>query len=133
MTSEQTGSPRRGRCSSWLSSFQAACSGLVHTLQTQRNMRVHVVVAAIVMTSAAWVNSGPVEWGLLAFAIGLVLVAELLNTAIEAVVDLASPEWHALAKQAKDAAAAGVLIAAITAAFVGCCIFGPQLWTWLSG
>jgi len=96
-------------------------------------MRVHVIVAVIVMASAAWVNSGPVEWGLLGLAIGLVFAAELLNTAIEAVVDLASPEWHALAKRAKDAAAAGVLATAITAVFIGGCVFGPPFWTWLTG
>lgn len=68
------------------------------------------------------------EWRWIVLSIALVLVSELLNTAIEALVDLVSPGYHALAKRAKDAAAAAVLLAAIAAVIIGCTVFIPKLW-----
>lgn len=71
------------------------------------------------------------EWALLAFAIGLVLMAELGNTALETVVDLVSPDHHRLARIAKDTSAGMVLTAAVTAAAVGLIILGPWYWKWI--
>lgn len=75
---------------------------------------------------AAWIGVSALEWAALAMAIALVMAAEALNTAIEHVVDLASPEWHPLARDAKDVAAAAVLICSIGAAVVGLLVFVPH-------
>lgn len=72
-----------------------------------------------------------VEWALVIGAIALVWTAEALNTAVESVADLASPERHPLAGRAKDAAAGAVLVASIGAALIGMCIFGPKILAWL--
>lgn len=92
-------------------------------------MRFHISAAVLVTAFSFVYRLTAVEYGLLFFAIGLVIAAECLNTAVEAVVDLASPERRPLAKRAKDAAAGGVLIAAVASAAIGFCLFFhfPQL------
>lgn len=109
-------------------SLRHAADGVAHFVRTQRNARRHLVAAALVVAAGAWLRVGSRDWALLLLAIGFVIAAEALNTAIEAVVDLASPEIHPLAKTAKDVAAGGVLLAALTAAAVGLLILGPPLW-----
>jgi diacylglycerol kinase (ATP) len=96
-------------------------------LRTQANARIHAVAAvcAIVAGFALGITRG--EWCAVVAAIGLVFTAEGLNTAIEAVMDLASPELHPLAEKAKDVAAGAVLLAAITAAVIGLLVFGPHV------
>jgi undecaprenol kinase len=87
--------------------------------RNERNVRIHVVLGALAL-GGAWLLHLPVlGWALVIFTIALVLTAELLNSAIEAVVDLVSPEDHPLAQRAKDVAAAGVLVSAVTAVTVG--------------
>jgi diacylglycerol kinase len=81
-----------------------------------------------VISLAAWLRVPPRDWALLFLAIGLVWIAEFLNTALEAVVDLASPEVHPLGRVGKDVGAAAVLIAAAAAAAVGLMVLGPPLW-----
>ena len=108
-------------------SFRYAVDGLRATLATEHNARIHAAATAAVLLAAAVLRVPAGRWGLLALAIGLVWVAELLNTAIEAAVDLVSPDRHLLAKAAKDAAAAAVLVAAVTAVIVGLCVFGPAI------
>lgn len=71
------------------------------------------------------------DWAVLTLTIGAVLTGELINTVVEALVDLASPEYHELAKVAKDVAAGAVLVMALTAISVGLLILGPPLWTLL--
>jgi diacylglycerol kinase len=110
-----------------LRSFGFAGAGLVYLLKTQPNFRVHLLAAFLVVATAVGVGVTLVELAVLALAIGLVMVSEALNTALEAVVDLASPETHPLARVAKDCAAAGVLIAAVTAAVAGALILVPRL------
>ena len=95
--------------------FGYALAGLAAAWRGQPNLRIHTVVAALVVVAGAVLRIPPVWWALVVLAIGLVLVAELLNTALEAVVDLVSVDDHPLAKRAKDVAAAGVLIAVLTA------------------
>ncbi len=92
-------------------------------------MRFHLSAAVLVTAFSLVYRLTAVGYGLLFFAIGLVIAAECLNTAVEASIDLISPERHPLAKLAKDAAAGGVLIAAVTSIAVGCCLFlhFPQL------
>ena len=78
-------------------------------------------------SSLGWLNLDTVRWSVLVLTIGGVLAAETINTTVEAIVDLLSPEWHAQAKVAKDVAAAGVLILSLTAIVIGLLILGPPL------
>jgi diacylglycerol kinase len=109
-------------------SFGFALAGIGFLLRTQRNARVHVVLGATACGLGAWLHISRVEWALLVFTIALVLILEGLNTAVEAAIDLASPQIHPLAKAAKDLAAGMVLIAAIASVAVGLLILGPPLW-----
>jgi diacylglycerol kinase len=110
-----------------LRSFSYAGAGFAYLVRTQPNFRVHLLAAIAVVGTALAVGAPAVEIAILALAIGLVMVGEAFNTALEAVVDLASPAVHPLARVAKDVAAASVLIAAAVAASVGLMILGPRL------
>jgi diacylglycerol kinase len=116
--------PRHGL----LRSFYFAFAGLWFLLSTQRNARIHIGVAALACALGAWLRISRVEWAIIICAIAGVLILEGLNTAIEAAVDLASPDIHPLAKHAKDLSAGMVLIAAIGSALIGLIILGPPLW-----
>lgn len=105
-----------------------AWDGLVFTVLTQRNARIHLVVGALVLGLAAWLRLTRWDFSILFLTIGAVLAAETINTTVEAIVDLLSPDWHARAKVAKDVAAAGVLIVSLSAAAVGLFLLGPPLW-----
>lgn len=117
--------PRRSV--SRLASFGHALRGLRRLLGTQMNARIHVTAMVLVLGLAGWLGLSALEWALLIAMVALVLCAEALNTGIEWVVDLASPEWHDLARDAKDVAAAGVLLAALGAAVVGALILLPKI------
>ncbi|WP_312117352.1 diacylglycerol kinase family protein [Brevibacillus reuszeri] len=108
-------------------SFSYALQGIVHTVKTQRNMQIHVAAATLVLAAVWWLQIPRSDVLLVFFSIGLVFSLELLNTAVEAVVDLVSPEWQAKAKIAKDASAGAVLVAAILSVGIGITIFGPPL------
>lgn len=108
-------------------SFSHAFRGWGHVMQTQQNAWVHVVVATLVFVVAIWLGLPSRDWAVLILTIALVFSAEFVNTAIEAVVDLASPLHHPLAKVGKDVGAAAVLIAALAAVLVGLLILGPPL------
>lgn len=110
-------------------SFRCAFAGLGHTLRTQRNARIHISIATVVAIVGVVLNLTRSEWALIALTMGFVFAAEMFNTVMEAVVDLATEEYHPLAKQAKDVAAGAVLTAAITAVAVGILILGPPLLT----
>lgn len=111
----------------FLRSFVFAFDGIAHVVRTQRNMRVHMLVAALVTLLGVWVRLSPTEWAICALTMGVVFAAEILNTVIESLVDLASPDHHDLAKIAKDAAAGAVLVLAIFATLVGIFIMLPKL------
>ena len=113
--------------SSLLASFKHAFSGMWHVLRTQRNARIHLSVALVVVALGLWLGLSHTEWAIIALTIGLVLVAEAFNTVAEAAVDLATAEYHPLAKIAKDVAAGAVLLMAIAAVVVGLLILGPPL------
>jgi diacylglycerol kinase len=100
---------------------------VVHAFKTQRNFKVHCGVLLGVVLMGLWLKVGLGEWAMVALAAGLVLQAELVNTALEAIVDHVSPEFHALAKVAKDCAAGAVLVSALAAVIVGLLIFLPKL------
>jgi len=106
-------------------SFIHAFSGICHVLRTQTNARIHMIATILAIGLGFWLNISLVEWAILSITITGVWAAESFNTAIEAAVDLSSPQLHPLAKIAKDAAAAGVLFTAIGAVAVGLALFGP--------
>ena len=97
-------------------------------LRTQRNAWIHVVIATIVLVLSVWLRLDARDWAVIILATAMVFTAEFLNTAIEAVVDLASPQKHPLAKVGKDVGAGAVLIAALAAVLMGALILGPPLW-----
>jgi diacylglycerol kinase len=101
-------------------------------LRTQRNAWIHATISTLVFACGLWLGLGRLEWALIVFAIALVWMAEFVNTALEAVVDLASPNLHPLAKVGKDVAAAAVLVGAATAVLIGLLILGPPLWARIS-
>jgi diacylglycerol kinase (ATP) len=115
------------RSRSLLWSFDYAIQGIVYTLRTQRNMRLHALAAAIVLVGALILRVGGLELIALLFAIALVFVAELANTAIEATVDLAVDTFEPMAKTAKDVAAGVVLVASVNAVAVGYVVFFARL------
>ncbi|GAB1529715.1 MULTISPECIES: diacylglycerol kinase family protein [Brevibacillus] len=108
-------------------SFTYALQGISYTVRTQRNMQIHVAAAIVVLAAAWWLQIPRSDVLLVLFSIGLVFSLELVNTSIEAVVDLASPDWHAKAKIAKDVGAGAVLVAAILSFIIGVIVFGQPL------
>jgi diacylglycerol kinase len=119
---------RQPRSHSRLHSFRHAFAGWWHVLRTQQNAWIHLVATLVVILLGILFDLHAIEWAVLAVAIGLVWTAEFVNTALEAVVDLASPEQHPLARVGKDVGAAAVLISAAIAFIVGLLIFLPPLW-----
>jgi len=115
------------RAASRVASFGHALRGIKRLLSTQANARIHVCAAVIATFLGFYLNISALEWGVLCLTIGMILCAEALNTAIEFVVDLVSPDWHSLARDAKDIAAAAVLLASLAALAVGAIIFLPKL------
>ena len=108
-------------------SFQNAFSGIYYVLRTQRNARIHLVITTAVGLLGTWLGLGISQWVPLVLAAGLVWTAEIVNTAVETVVDLSSPQERSLAGTAKDVSAGAVLLSAAAAAVVGILILGPPL------
>jgi len=108
-------------------SFSHAFRGLARLFR-EPNARLHALATAVVLGLGYFLHLAPLEWGALVFAITLVLAAEAFNTALEALADAAVPERHPLVGQAKDLAAAGVLLAALGAVAIAVLILGPHLW-----
>ncbi|MCJ7568096.1 MAG: diacylglycerol kinase family protein [Anaerolineales bacterium] len=116
-------SPKRAQ--SRIASFNHAFAGWLHVLQTQRNAWIHAMATILVFAIAIWVGLDRLSGAILLVTIGLVWISEFLNTALEAIVDLASPEVHPLARVGKDVGAAAVLISALIAIIVGLLVLGP--------
>lgn len=108
-------------------SFKYALEGIVYAFRTQKNLRIHIFVAFIIIFLSFLVKCSPLEIAVIVLTIGLVISLELLNTAIEATIDIVSPENRPIAKIAKDLAAASVLIAAISSVIIGLIILEPRL------
>lgn len=115
------------RLRSRLAAFRYAFQGLGHLWRTQPNTRIHALAMVLVVALAWWLRIDAARGALLSLVIGLVWMAEAFNTALEAAVDLCSPQPHPLAKVSKDVGAAAVLLAAFTAVAVGLLILGPPL------
>jgi diacylglycerol kinase (ATP) len=116
-----------GRSPSILQSFNFAFEGIIHVLRTQRNMRIHFMIAAGVLIGALIVGVSRLELVILLMAISFVLIAEMINSALEAGIDVATTSFDPLAKLAKDIAAGAVLIATINAVAVGYLIFVERI------
>ena len=114
-------------------SFKYAFEGIHSTYKREQNIKIHTIIAILVIVAGLVFKIDYIEWLVCLVLIGFVLMAEFFNTAIEYVVDLASPNIHPLAKAAKDTASAGVLMMAIIAAVVGCVIFIPELIEFIGG
>jgi diacylglycerol kinase (ATP) len=110
-----------------LDSFNNAFEGIIHTLRTQRNMRIHLAVAFIVIVTALIVNVTKLELIALLISITFVLIAEMINTAVEAAIDIATTSFDPMAKLAKDIAAGSVLIASVNAIAVGYLVFAGKV------
>jgi diacylglycerol kinase (ATP) len=119
--------PKPSRAATLRLSFRYAFSGIGYLLWTQRNAKVQTALGLAAVTLGFLLRIERAEWLALVLTIALVLAAEGINTALEAVVDLASPNYHPLAKVAKDVAAGTVLLIAIASVIVGLIIFLPRL------
>ncbi|HUV26906.1 MAG: diacylglycerol kinase family protein [Anaerolineales bacterium] len=113
-------------------SFRYAFGGWWYVIRTQRNAWIHAIVSICVIGISIWLGLNRYDWALIIISIAMVWTAEFINTALEAIVDLASPEQHELARISKDVGASSVLIAAGSAALIGFIILGPPLWARLS-
>lgn len=108
-------------------SFNYAIDGILYAVRTQRNMRIDMVAALIVLTACFFTSLSKVELLVIIISIAMVVSAELMNTAIECTVDMSANYYHPLAKIAKNVAAGGVLVTAINSVIVGYVIFGDKL------
>ena len=114
-------------------SFKYAWQGIVQSYRGEQNLKIHTFIAILVIVFGFFLKISYLEWLVCLVLIGLVLMAEFINTAIEYVVDLASPSIQPLAKAAKDTAAAGVLMMAIISAIIGLIIFIPKIIDFIGG
>lgn len=110
-----------------LVSFKNAVVGWWHVVRTQQNAWIHAIATVSVLLMAFWLDLPLRDWVVLILTIGMVWMAEFINTALEIVVDLASPDLHPLARAGKDVGAAAVLIAAVSALVIGIILLGPPL------
>ena len=117
-------SDKKGKLSK---SFRYAFEGIFTCIRHERNMKIHCVMAVLVVIGGFVLHISQIEWFICLILFGLVMSLEMVNTAIEATVDLVTQERTPLAKKAKDVAAGAVLISAIMAAIIGCIIFIPKL------
>jgi diacylglycerol kinase (ATP) len=109
-------------------SFRHAFRGWFYVLRTQRNAWIHSAIATVVFVVGLWLGLPPRDWAVIILTAAVVFAAEFMNTAIEVVVDIASPDEHPLAKIGKDVGAAAVLVSALAAILIGLLILGPPLW-----
>ena len=113
--------------------FRHAFHGLWYVLHTQRNAWIHALATLLVLLMGLWLHLPIRDWAVILLTFALVWTAEFINSALEAVVDLASPAQHPLAKVGKDVGAAAVLIAALTSVLVGLLLLGPPFVEKLKG
>lgn len=111
-----------------IAAFGHAFRGWWYVLRTQQNAWIHGVFATVVVILCWWLGITPTNWAIIILTIAMVFTAEFINTAIEAVVDLAMPVHHPLAKVGKDVGAGAVLVAALAGVVIGLLILGPPLW-----
>jgi diacylglycerol kinase (ATP) len=115
-----------GRAPSLLDSFNYAFEGIIHVLRTQRNLRIHFLIAVVVLIAALYLDISKIELIALLLSIAFVLITEMVNTAIEGVIDISTTSFDPNAKLAKDIAAGAVLIATVNAVAVGYLVFAGK-------
>ena len=125
------GQPQKSAWAKFIAGFGFAFSGLWYVLRTQRNARVHIAIAILAILLGIVLRISAIEFAMVFVAITGVFIAEMFNTVFELCVDLASPDYHPLAKIAKDMAAGAVLLSAILSVVIGLFVFGPHLWNLL--
>lgn len=113
-------------------SLNQAWRGIQYTLKTQGHMQFHVFAGIVVMSVAWWTKVSRFEWLILVLAISSVICAEVMNSAVEIVVDMIQPNFHPLAGMAKDVASGAVLVTAIQAVVIGFIVFAPLLVRFMS-
>ncbi len=121
-------SPKKLSSSSRIKAVRIALDGLKQVFVSEPNARIHGLITLGVFIAGWLLKISRLEWLSLVLTVGLVWVAEIFNTAVEKLVDLASPEIHPAAKAVKDISAGAVLASAVSAVVVGILIFGPRLW-----
>lgn len=121
----------KGYRGSFTRSFFFAFEGLLFVLRTERNIKFHLVIALMMIGLSLYFNITKVEWMILFLVIGGMFVIEIINTAIENVVDLVTEEFHPLAKTAKDVAASAALVFACISVIIGVILFGPYIMGYL--
>lgn len=112
-------------------SLGQAFRGILYSWKTQKHFQFHIFAGSLVLAIAWWCRLPWMEVVLLILTISSVLAAEVMNTAIELVVDLVEPNYHPVAGMAKDVAAGAVLVTVIQSVVIGVIIFGPLLWQWV--
>jgi undecaprenol kinase len=122
-----------GKHPGFIESFGYAFAGIKAAFQRERNIKVMLGIGILAVILGIAFRLDATSWAVIVVCIGMVLCAELLNSGIEAVVDLASPDIHPLAKLAKDYACAGVYIASVSSAIVACIIYGQAIYALVVG
>ena len=120
-----------GYLKSRIKAILIALDGIKYVFMTQKNSRIHAGFTVVVLLLGWLLKISRIEWIILLLVVGLVWVAEFLNTAVEVMIDIVSPEKNQAAKIGKDVSAGGVLIAAFVSILIGILIFGPRLWQWV--
>lgn len=110
-------------------SLSVAIRGICEAVAEQRNLKIHLGVTALVLIVGAALQVSVLQWAMIVMCIGIVIGTELLNTAIETVVDRISPDDHDLSRKAKDISAGAVLTVTVMAVIVGLLIFGERIWS----
>lgn len=110
-----------------MDSFNYAIEGIIYAVRSQRNMKIHMVAALLILTACFFYDLSKIELLIITITITMVIVAEMINTAIEFAIDATTNYYHPLAKLAKNVAAGAVLVTAINAVFVGYIVFGDRL------
>ena len=119
--------PQRFSIAARIRSFGYAFKGFAHFFVSQHNGWIHTLAAVVAIAAGFWLGLSTIEWCIVAITIAAVFAAEMLNTAVEFIVDLVSPEYNELAGKAKDVGAAAVLIVSMAALVVAALIYGPKL------
>ncbi len=110
-----------------INSFKHAFNGLIDAYRTEQSVWIYIPVSLLVILAGFLLKISTTEWLIIILILGIILSLELINTALEAVVDLATEKYHPLAKKAKDTVSAAVLVFAITAVIIGLIIFIPKI------
>jgi diacylglycerol kinase len=120
--------PLQSEWAKFIAGFGNAFRGLWYVLRTQRNARIHVSIAILAILLGIVLHISAVEFAMVFVAITGVFIAEMFNTVFELYIDMVSPDYHPLAKIAKDVAAGAVLLSAMLSVVIGFFVFGPHLW-----